>query len=264
MSFVKRNGSLLQTLLRTLWAGYNCPVCDTRVSAFEPLPKFYVENLQKHGFPFGPDESETCNYEAYSCPSCGASDRDRLCALFLRDYLANLEGHERIIDFAPSPSLSGFIRKQLDRVELPISYRTADFSGVGVDDKVDITDLQTYDDSQFEFIICSHVLEHVTDDRKALKELYRILSPGGKGIIMVPIVLSLTQTDEDPTITDESERWRRFGQDDHVRIYSKADFIKRVEQSGFRVHQYDKTFFGEDTLRRAGITNQSVLYVIEK
>ena len=133
-----------------------------------------------------------------------------------------------------------------------------------MDDKVDITDLQVYGDDQFDFFLCSHVLEHVSDDRKALRELYRILKPDGKGILMVPIILSLNQTDEDPTIVDEGERWRRFGQDDHVRLYSKNDFIERVEEIGFRVYQYGKEFFGEDAFTRTGITSQSVLYVVEK
>ena len=45
----------------------------------------------------------------------------------------------------------------------------------GVDDVVDITDMPMYADGSFDFFICSHVLEHVSDDRRALNELYRIL-----------------------------------------------------------------------------------------
>jgi len=133
-----------------------------------------------------------------------------------------------------------------------------------VDDKVDITNMPGYSDGQFDFFICSHVLEHVTDDAKALQELHRILRPGGKGIVMVPIILSLNQTQEDPTVEDEAERWRRFGQNDHVRLYSKNDFIKRIEQAGFRTHQLGEEYFGEELFRRSGITRQSVLYVAEK
>ena len=81
---------------------------------------------------------------------------------------------------------------------------------------------------------------------------------------MVPIILSLNQIDEDATVTNEGERWRRFGQDDHVRIYSKNGFIERVEESGFIVHQYGQDFFGKDLFIRTGITSQSVLYVVEK
>src|SRR5438876_10959977 len=125
-------------------------------------------------------------------------------------------------------------------------------------------DLRVYDDNRFDFFICSHVLEHVLDDRKALTEMYRILKPGGKGILMVPIVLTISEIDEDPTVLDEGERWRRFGQNDHVRLYSKEGFIERVANAGFTIHQYGKEFFGEELLTRNGITLKSVLYVVEK
>jgi SAM-dependent methyltransferase len=252
--------------MRSLWARYRCPVCNSRVNAFERLPEFYLENQEKYGFPYRPEEAETCNHRGYLCPYCQASDRERLYALYLRNYLGSLNSSDviSIVDFAPSAPLSDFIRRQIKASESTVSYRTADYSGQGVDDKVDITNLEKYAEGQFDFFICSHVLEHVTDDGKALRELYRVLQRGGKGILMVPIILSLKQIDEDPTISDERERWRRFGQDDHVRIYSKRGFIERVEDSGFQVHQYGKEFFGEKLFIRAGITSQSVLYVVEK
>ena len=111
---------------------------------------------------------------------------------------------------------------------------------------------------------CSHVLEHVPDDKKALCELYRILKPQGLGILMVPIILDLAEIDEEPTVIDETERWRRFGQNDHVRLYSKNGFIKRVKDAGFLIHQYGKDYFGEKLFEQNGITNQSILYVVEK
>ena len=263
---VRTKGRQLQARVRNLLGEFRCPVCNSRVNAFEPLPEFFTENQQKYGYPFGPDETETCNHQGYACPSCEASDRERLYALYLQNYLKDLKasGGGKIIDFAPAAALTGFIRRQIAGSEQHISYRTADYYAAGVDDKVDIADLQIYADGLCDFFICSHVLEHVPDDRKALRELYRILAPGGKGIVMVPIILTLNQTDEDPELVDVGERWRRFGQDDHVRMYAKNDFIERVRQPGFRVHEYGKEFFGEDVFARAGITSQSVLYVVEK
>lgn len=258
----RRSVKTLQTRLRSLWAKYHCPVCDASVIAFQPLPEYFAENLEKYGWPHRGEDAETCNLQKYSCPFCQASDRDRLYALYLQDYLTGLPAAEsiKIVDFGPSPPLSRFIRK-LNR---DISYRTADLLAEGVDDKVDISELRPYADNQFDLFICSHVLEHVPDDKKAIRELYRILKPGGRGILMVPIILSIAETDEDPTILDEGERWRRFGQEDHVRIYSKNGFIERVEESGFLIHQYGKEFFGEEVFVRAGIASKSVLYVVER
>ena len=263
---VKKRVRTLRSRARSINARYRCPVCNARVSAFQPLPEYYIDNLQKYGWPYGLEEAETCNHVGYQCPSCLASDRDRLYALYLMNYLRGSQSNQvlNIVDFAPSAPLSDFIRKQIAVSKRKISYRTADAFADGVDDRVDITDLQAYGDGQFDFFLCSHVLEHVPSDRKALRELYRILQPGGKGILMVPIILSLKRTDEDPTVADEGERWRRFGQDDHVRIYSKNGFIERVAESGFLIHQYGKEFFGEDLFIRTGITSQSVLYVVEK
>lgn len=263
---VKKRVRALETQVRTIGAKYRCAVCNSRVNAFQPLPEYYAENLQKHGWQFGDEDVETCNIYAYQCPYCQASDRDRLYSLYLIDYLLNLksDGAIKILDFAPSAPLSGFIRNLIRNLRRDISYRTADLFANDVDDQVDITDLSPYKDNQFDFFICSHVLEHVPDDKKALRELFRILKPGGRGILMVPIILSIDEIDEDSDLLDEGERWRRFGQDDHVRLYSKKGFIERIRETGFIVHQHGMESFGEELLTRNGISNQSVLYVVEK
>jgi SAM-dependent methyltransferase len=263
---LKQHARDLQQRVRLLSARHYCPVCESRVTSFLPLPGFFRENLHKYGFPFEAKDTETCNEAAYLCPSCGASDRDRLYALYVGDYLANLEdtGPVEIVDFAPSAPLSALVRRRIESSGQRIRYRTADLLAEHVDDRVDISDLRSYESSQFTFFICSHVLEHVTDDRKAMRELHRILKPGGKGILMVPIILSLEQIDEDPDITGEGERWRRFGQFDHVRLYSKPGFLQRVREAGFDVCGLGKDYFGEELFTRTGITSQSVLYVVEK
>jgi SAM-dependent methyltransferase len=263
---LKERARALQTQLQLINAKHYCPVCESRVVEFLPLPEFFRENQQKYGYPFKTTDAETCNGEAYLCPTCGASDRDRLYALYLRGYFAKLESLSpvHIVDFAPFPPLSAFIRRLIKSSGKDIRYRTADLFAENVDDRVDISDLRSYEDGQFNFFICSHVLEHVPDDRKAMRELYRILKPGGKGILMVPIVLGLEQIDEDPDVKDEGERWRRFGQDDHVRLYSKSGFLERVRAASFNVCELGKEFFGEELFNRTGITSQSVLYIVEE
>ncbi len=197
---------------------------------------------------------------------CRASDRDRLYALYIQGYLAKVatDGAIEILDFAPSAAFSRFMKRTLGRSGLRASYQTADLNLEGVDVHVDITDMAIYGDNRFDFFICSHILEHVSDDRQALGELYRILRPRGWGILMVPIVLGLARIDEDPAVLDESERWRRFGQGDHVRLYSKEVFVERVRLAGFNLHHYGIEYFGEDNFSRCGITKQSILYVVEK
>ena len=263
---LKKQAHALKKQIRLINAKYYCPVCESKVVSFLPLPEFFRENQQRYGFRFQTNEVETCNEAAYLCPSCGASDRDRLYALFLGDYIATLEstGPVHIVDFAPSEPLSAFIRRLIKSSGKDIRYRTADLLVENVDDRVDITDLRSYESDQFTFFICSHVLEHVPDDGKAIRELYRVLKPGGSGILMVPIILSIDQIDEDPEVRNEGERWRRFGQFDHVRLYSKSGFLQRVRAAGFAVRELSKEFFGEELYKRTAITGQSVLYIVEK
>ncbi len=90
----------------------------------------------------------------------------------------------------------------------------------------------TFDDGSFDFIYCSNVLEHIEDDISAMSELFRILSPGGFAIIQVPI--QGKETYEDIAITDPYERYKNFGQADHVRYYGE-DIQNRLASVGFEV-----------------------------
>ena len=134
----------------------------------------------------------------------------------------------------------------------------------GVDDKFDITHMHGYNDEQFDFFICSHVLEHIPDDLKAMKELYRVTKTGGKGIVMVPINLQLEKTIEDAHCTDVGYRWKYFSQDDHVRMYAKNDLINRLLSVGFTVEQLGIDYFGKQLFNQYAIHSTSVLYIVNK
>lgn len=195
-----------------------------------------------------------------TCPQCGAADRSRLYALYLRERLAGSPSDFKLIDFAPCPALRLWIKHTFQ-----ISYRTADLLREDVDDRLDLIDMAIYPTASVDAFICSHVLEHIPNDSKAMHELFRILKPGGWGILMVPIFLRQDEIFEDPTkATTEADRWRYFGQGDHVRLYSKQGFIDRVNAAGLKIRQFGALHFGEDTFRRCGLTRNSVLYVVEK
>jgi SAM-dependent methyltransferase len=180
--------------------------------------------------------------------------------MYLKEKFVSMNASTKplLIEFAPSKPLQKFIKTH------NVNYRTADLYMEGVDDKLDLMDMHIYPDNFCDIFICSHILEHVSDDKKALKELYRILKPGGWGILMVPINLKNDKIDEDPSVTDVGGRWRRFGQDDHIRLYSKKGFIERVKAAGFSLFQLNKNYFTRDKLLKCGITERSVLYIVEK
>lgn len=92
-----------------------------------------------------------------------------------------------------------------------------------------------FEDDRFDVVICSHVLEHVPDDRKAMREILRVLAPRGHALLLVPLATDGRGTEEDPGIADPAERERRFGQWDHVRLYGQEDFLGRMAENGFDV-----------------------------
>jgi SAM-dependent methyltransferase len=100
--------------------------------------------------------------------------------------------------------------------------------------QMDITKINREDET-FDVVLCSHVLEHIPDDRKAISEIYRVLKTGGWALLQVPILR--VETDEDPEIQDPLEREKRFGQHDHVRACG-TDYPTRFEEAGFIVESY--------------------------
>jgi predicted SAM-dependent methyltransferase len=244
-----------------------CPVCGNGVSNFTPLAaicdgKFVRDTVVKHRrYPVS--EYETLNVDQFLCPICGAQDKARLYALYLRKVLERYRGQEgnpiTLVHFAPEGGLGDLIRQYHS-----VNYVTADLYRTDVDEKVDITNMKRYKSDSINAFICSHVLEHIQDDSKALSELHRVLSVDGWGILMVPILLPLDSTYEDPTINTDEGRLDAFGLEDHVRVYAKNDFKNKLVAAGFVVSEYGKAYFGTQQFARCGITEKSVLYVVRK
>ncbi len=126
-------------------------------------------------------------------------------------------------------------------------YRTSDLYMTDADDHFDIINMKGYQTESIDCFICSHILEHLHNDTKALAELHRIPKPTGWGIVMVPIMTSHDKTYEDFSKTKERDRLLHFGQQDHIRVYSKNDFIMKLRNAGFIVRQLSAIDFCKDT-----------------
>lgn len=166
------------------------------------------------------------------CPKCDSLERHRLYYLYLKENLPT-DRTVKTLHFAPEKILTGLF-KSLGNID----YLSADLNPSKAMIKQDITNI-TFPDNTFDFIFCSHVLEHVPDDHKAMKELHRVLKPNGFAILQVPIKSNfngreIVKTYEDFSITDPKEREKAFGQHDHVRVYGR-DFKERLEKAGFTV-----------------------------
>lgn len=240
---------------------YYCPVCETGVSHFNRIGDWAFEGLENSLFPYSVFCFEMPSLFNYSCPNCGVANRNRLYAIYLNEKFKTFDKTKKykFLDITPNIELSNWIKKYNF-----LEYRSCDLFTDFADDKVDIQDMKIYKDNSFDFLLCSHVLEHVDDDKKSMRELYRIIKPRGWGIVMVPILLTIDNIYENPQITEENERWKHFGQGDHVRLYSKNGFIERLSNVGFKVIQFDVNYFGQDTFEKSGIPQRSVLYVVEK
>lgn len=190
------------------------------------------------------------------CPNCGSLERHRFLWITLLKLWSDgkLKKSGSMLHVAPEVPLTR-------RFERMFSYLSSDIDENAAMIKMDITDIE-FPDETFDVIICNHVLEHITDDKKALSELYRILKRGGWGSIQVPI--SGDYTFEDNTITKPKEREKHFGQSDHIRKYGK-DFYKRLVSAGFRVSIYYKDEIiekGQNSLFSLDCENE--IYIVTK
>ncbi|OBX27042.1 methyltransferase family protein [Gelidibacter algens] len=172
------------------------------------------------------------------CPACGSRSRTRrLYHLLLKDNA--LQGN--VLHFSPSRSLYRVYKK----IEA-MSYVSTDFENEFVADyTLDIRKID-FKDQYFDTIICYHILEHIEEDFVAMKELYRVLSPNGKCYIQTPFKDGNIY--EDASMVSESERFKAFGQKDHVRLYSIEGLKERLERVGFKVSILTFTPQEEDVL----------------
>ena len=199
--------------------GKECPLCGCRRRKF--LPYGYVTQR-----------------ENALCPNCLALERHRTLWLWLlreSDIGRGAVALPRLLHVAPEVALM----RKFSRIyaKQPADYVTADLESPLADLHFDIQHIPLEDES-FDVVICNHIMEHVEDDRLAMREILRIMRKGGWGVILSPVDLQREKTFEDDTITDEAERTRIFGQYDHRRIYGR-DYAERLREAGFEVYECD-------------------------
>ena len=202
-----------------LGKGKQCPLCGCQRRKF--LPYGYVTSR-----------------ENALCPNCLSLERHRLLWLWLvreSDIGRGAMALPKMLHIAPEVALMRKFKKMY--ASTPDRYVTADLESPLADMHFDVQQIPLEAES-FDAIICNHIMEHVEDDGKALRELYRIMRRGGWGVILSPVDLEREKTFEDDTITDPAERTRIFGQYDHRRIYGR-DYAARLREAGFEVYDID-------------------------
>ena len=161
------------------------------------------------------------------CPACSSRERDRLVFLFLQSLQdGGFDLHTRLLHVAPEPCL----RTRFTELAKG-GYLSADIYRKDVDEQFDVMSIP-YPDRSFSAVFCSHVLQDVTDDEKAIAEFFRILKPGGWAILNVPLSTDIT--------IDHKKKWNgtrsKYNKrpDEYLRSYG-PDFAVRFARAGFDV-----------------------------
>lgn len=207
------NEERFRKLLIPFYRGKNhqCNVCGTRLKHFAQLQNGDL-----------------------ICPVCGSISRARRLYQLLNEEF--MKPGMVVLDFSPFRILYKKWKKKHD-----IQYFATDFGNDFIADyRYDITKIDRKDEN-FDLIICYHILEHIIDDKLAMRELYRVLKTGGKALVQTPFKEG--EIYEDYSITTEEGRLEHFGQEDHVRIYSVNGLEKRLKEAGFQVEV--RTFAGD-------------------
>ena len=222
-----------------LGRGRECPICGARRRKF--LPYGYVTSR-----------------EDALCPRCLSLERHRLIWLWLERHSDLFAEHPHILHIAPEVSLMRHFKRHYK--ECKERYTTADLESPLADMHFDVQHIPM-EALSIDVVICNHLLEHVVNDRLALRELHRILKPGGWGIMLVPEDRSRATTFEDDTITDAKERTRLFGQYDHRRVYGR-DYDLRLAEAGFEVERIAvANLLSPEERRRHAVGNDDLVVV---
>jgi SAM-dependent methyltransferase len=162
------------------------------------------------------------------CPRCWSAERHRLLWLYLVRETPITTSRLRVLHFAPERGVESRLRALRN-----LDYVTADLSPGRAMVQADLTALP-FGDHEMDIVLCSHVLEHIPDDQAAIREIFRVLKPGGWAIMQHPIDRGRATTFEDWSIQTPEQRDRAFFQFDHVRIYGR-DIEDRFRSVGFAV-----------------------------
>lgn len=166
------------------------------------------------------------------CPNCLSLERTRVLWFYLKDQVIDKSTPLKVLHFAPEYGLKKELLKYKN-----LYYKNVDIDPDLADEVADITNIP-YQSMSFDLILCSHVLGHVPDEKKAIEELYRVLAPDGQALVMTIVNWNLESTYENNNITTDRERLANYSEHNLVRLHG-SDFANRLRSGGFNVEVID-------------------------
>lgn len=218
LSLIKRAGqfwvpeSLLHTARRRWYQlkffglQRQCPLCGSRIRSFLP-----------HGTPVR---------QQALCPVCQCKEAHRLAMLYLSERTEILSRPVTMLHVAPEPALGAWLQG-LSR----LTYISGDLQfGVG-ELCLNLCRLP-FGDESFDLIYSAHVLNAIPDDHAAMREVCRVLKPGGIAIMNVPLQPDAATQLPD---TDSRDGRMRLCNDPHIyRIYG-SDLPRRFSDIPLKI-----------------------------
>ena len=224
---IRRMSNQVRFLNLSLGSAKKCPICGWACREF-----------RKVEYPYKPAISLVC-------PSCRSYERHRFAYLVLKNKIADYA--RETLHIAPERCIKPWLQSNSG------IYLSVDLLSKFAMVHMDITDLG-FDDNSFSLVWCSHVLEHIENDRQAMSEVYRVLKPDGLAVIQVPIYGQKTY--EDSAIQSPEERLKHFYQDDHVRLCG-LDIVQRLQNVGFKVNVIELSKLRDNHISKYGLDEPS-------
>lgn len=218
-----------------------CPVCEKSFSKF---------------LSYG---SDVAHRENVLCPYDLTLERHRLMWLYLKEQSNFFSANNLdVLHIAPEQCFHKKFKNQKN-----LNYLTGDLVSPIADMHFDLHEIPL-EDNRFDVVFCNHVLEHVDDAHQCMSELYRVMKPGGWGIMQVPLDYTRDTTYEDASITSPEEREKHFWQKDHVRLFGN-DYPEWLKKAGFEVETFDvNQKYSSEMVDRYRLIKEEMIFVVSK